>query len=65
MFHHGGTRTTYVNDKGETVPFGDAMLKKQAVIISELFKVEDGRIRRIEAVMTGNLPLEAGPGWDK
>ncbi|HTY93699.1 MAG TPA: hypothetical protein VMC02_07415, partial [Steroidobacteraceae bacterium] len=53
MFHHGGTKTTYVNDKGETVPFGEAMLKKQSVIISELFKVEDGRIRRIEAVMTG------------
>jgi hypothetical protein len=65
MFHHGGTKTTYVNDKGEAVPFGEAMLKKQAVIISELFKVEDGRIRRIEAVMTGNLPLEAGPGWNQ
>ena len=65
MFHHGGTKTSYVNDKGETVPFPEAMLKKQAVIISELFKVEDGRIRRIEAVMTGNLPLEAGPGWGK
>lgn len=65
MFHHGGTKPTYVNDKGETVPFSEAMLKKQAVIISELFKVEDGRIRRIEAVMTGNLPLEAGPGWEK
>ena len=64
MFHQGGTKTSYVNDKGETVPFGDAMLKKQSVIISELFKVEDGKIRRIEAVMTGGLPLEAGPGWD-
>ena len=50
------TQTSYVNDQGETVPFSAAMLKKQAVVISELFKIEDGKIRRIEAVMTG------GPG---
>jgi hypothetical protein len=64
MFRHGGELTSYVNDKGETVPFSEAMLKKQAVVISELFKIEDGRIRRIEAVMTGNLPLDASSGWD-
>jgi hypothetical protein len=63
MFRHTGTEKTYVNDKGETVPFGEAMLRKQAVVISELFKIEDGRIRRIEAVMTGGLDLEAASGW--
>jgi hypothetical protein len=63
MFRHAGTESSYVNDKGETVPFGAAMLKKQAVVIAELFKIEDGRIRRIEAVMTGNLDLDASSGW--
>lgn len=63
MFRHGGEEKTYVNDKGQTVPFAEAMLKKQAVVISELFKIEDGRIRRIEAVMTGNLDLDTPSGW--
>jgi hypothetical protein len=63
MFRHAGTEPTYVNEKGQTVPFGAAMLKKQAVVISELFKIEDGKIRRIEAVMTGNLDLDAASGW--
>jgi hypothetical protein len=64
MFRHSGEQTSYVNDKGETVPFSAAMLKKQAVVISELFKIEDGKIRRIEAVMSGNLPLDAPSGWE-
>lgn len=63
MFRHAGTETSYVNDKGETVPFSAAMLKKQAVVISEMFKIEDGKIRRIEAVMTGNLDPDAPSGW--
>jgi hypothetical protein len=64
MFRHGGTETSYVNAQGETVPFSEAMLRKQSVVISELFKIEDGRIRRIEAVMTGGLPLDADDGWE-
>lgn len=64
MFRHAGTEKTYVNDKGETVPFGEAMLRKQAVVISELFKIEDGRIKRIEAVMAGGLDLAAPSGWE-
>lgn len=64
MFRHGGTQTSYVNDQGETVPFSEAMLRQQSVVIAELFKIEDGKIRRIEAVMTGNLPLDASSGWD-
>lgn len=64
MFRHAGTEKTYVNDRGETVPFAEAMLRKQAVVISEVFKIEDGNIRRIEAVMTGGLALDAQSGWD-
>ena len=39
-----------------------AMWRLQAVI-SELFKIEDGRIRRIEAVMAGGLDHDASSGW--
>ena len=63
MFRHGGTEPTYTLPSGEVVKHGEAMLRKQAVVISELFKIEDGRIRRIEAVMAGGLPLDATSGW--
>jgi hypothetical protein len=63
MFRHAGTESSYVDAAGKTVPFSAAMLKKQAVVIAELFKIEDGKIRRIEAVMTGNLDLDAPSGW--
>jgi hypothetical protein len=63
MFRHGGTEPTYTLPSGEVVKHGEAMLRKQAVVISELFKIEDGRIRRIEAVMAGGLPLDAASGW--
>ena len=39
-------------------------MRRQAVVISELFKIEDGRIRRIEAVMAGGLAHD-GPGGDR
>ena len=54
---------TYTLPSGEIVKHSEAMLRKQAVVISELFKIEDGRIRRIEAVMAGGLPLDAASGW--
>jgi hypothetical protein len=63
MFRHCGTEPTYTLPSGEVVKHGEAMLRKQAVVISELFKIEDGRIRRIEAVMAGGLPLDAASGW--
>jgi len=63
MFRHGGTEPTYTLPSGEVVKHSEAMLRKQAVVISELFKIEDGRIRRIEAVMAGGLPLDAASGW--
>jgi hypothetical protein len=63
MFRHGGTEPTYTLPSGEVVKHGEAMLRKQAVVISELFKIEDGRICRIEAVMAGGLALDATSGW--
>jgi len=63
MFRHGGTEPTYTLPSGEVVKHGEAMLRRQAVIISELFRIEDGRIRRIEAVMAGGLDHDAPSGW--
>ena len=63
MFRHGGTEKTYTLPGGEVVAHSDAMLRRQAVVISELFKIEDGRIRRIEAVMAGGLDHDAASGW--
>jgi hypothetical protein len=63
MFGHCGTEPNYTLPSGEVVKHSEAMLRKQAVVISELFKIEDGRIRRIEAVMAGGLPLDAASGW--
>ena len=63
MFRHGGTEPTYTLPSGEVVKHGEAMLRRQAVVISELFRIEDGRIRRIEAVMAGGLDHDAPSGW--
>ena len=63
MFRHGGTEPTYTLPGGEVVKHSEAMLRRQAVVISELFRIEDGRIRRIEAVMAGGLDHDAPSGW--
>jgi hypothetical protein len=63
MFRHGGTEPTYTLPSGEVVKHSEVMLRRQAVVISELFKIEDGRIRRIEAVMAGGLDHDASSGW--
>lgn len=64
MFRHDGSHESYTMPSGEVVPLSEAARRQQAVVIAELFKVEDGRISRIEAVMAGGLPLDAGSGWD-
>lgn len=63
MFRHGGTEPTYTLPGGEVVKHSEAMLRRQAVVISEVFRIEDGRIRRIEAVMAGGLDHDAPSGW--
>jgi hypothetical protein len=65
MFRHGGTYDSYTLPSGEVVPLSEAAMRKQSVVIAELFKIEDGRIRRIEALMAGGLDLEASSGWDE
>jgi hypothetical protein len=65
MFRHGGTYDSYTLPSGEVVPLSEAARRRQSVVIAELFKIDDGRIRRIEAVMAGGLDLEAPSGWDE
>jgi hypothetical protein len=60
---HGSAESACTLPSGEVIARGDAMLRNQAVVISELFTIENGRIRRIEAVMAGGLPLDASSGW--
>jgi hypothetical protein len=63
MFRHGGTEPTYTLPGGEVVKHSEAALRRQALVISELFRIEHGRIRRIEAVMAGGLDHDAQSGW--
>lgn len=44
-------------------PAGGRMVKRRLVWARSLFKIEDGRIRRIEAVMAGGLDHDASSGW--
>lgn len=64
MFRHGGTHDSYTLPSGEVAPLSEAAMRKQAVVIAELFRIENGRIARVEAVMTGGLDLDAGSGWE-
>jgi hypothetical protein len=64
MFRHAGTHESYTLPGGEVVPLSEAAKRRQSVIIAELFRIEDGRIKRIEAVMNGGHDLEATSGWD-
>lgn len=65
MFRHGGTYESYTLPSGEVVPHSEAARRQQSVVIAELFRIEDGRIRRIEALMAGGLALDVASGWDE
>jgi hypothetical protein len=63
MFHHRGTiKSVEVPGVGkvEMIP---AARRPFTVAVSELFKIRNGKIRAIEAIMT-SLPYGAKSGWD-
>jgi hypothetical protein len=64
VFHHPGT-VAYKDVPGigrvEMIPIAR---RPFTVVVSELFKVQNGKIREIEAIMT-SLPYGAGDGWEK
>ena len=64
LFHHKGTiKSITVPDVGE-VDLIPAARRPFTVIVHEIFKIQSGKIREIEAVMTA-LPYRAGTGWDE
>jgi hypothetical protein len=63
MFHHKGTvKSAEVPGIG-TVEMIPIARRPFTVVVSELFKVQSGKIREIEAIMT-SLPYGAKSGWD-
>ncbi len=64
MFHHTGT-IAYKDVPGygrvEMLPIAR---RPFSVVVSELFKVQNGKIREIEAIMT-SLPYGAKDGWSR
>lgn len=64
MFHHTGTvayKETAKYGRVEMIPIAR---RPFSVIVSELFKVMNGKIREVEAIMT-SLPYGAKDGWSK
>ncbi len=64
MFHHNG-RITEVDVPGHgKQKMTAAALRPFDVVIAEAFRIKDGKIREVEAVMT-SLPYGSDTGWDK
>lgn len=64
MFHHDGTyETIEIPGYGEYT-YSGAMRQPFTTVIPEMFKIVDGRILRIEAVMAA-LPFGSKSGWDE
>jgi hypothetical protein len=64
MFNHAGTvayKETAKYGRVEMIPIAR---RPFSVIVSELFKVMNGKIREVEAIMTG-VPYGAKDGWDE
>lgn len=62
MFHHDGTHD-HAMVNGERVEYSGATRRPFTTVIPEMFKVEDGRIRKIMAAMV-SIPYKSDSGWD-
>ena len=63
MFHHAGTVKSVEVPGIGTVEMMPIARRPFTVVVSELFKIKNGKIREIEAIMT-SLPYGAKSGWD-
>ncbi|MBN1177398.1 MAG: hypothetical protein JXA51_06935 [Dehalococcoidales bacterium] len=63
MFHHKGTINSIEVPGVGTVEMIPIARRPFTVVVSELFKIVNGKIREIEAIMT-SLPYGAKSGWD-
>jgi hypothetical protein len=63
MFHHTGTVKSVEVPGVGTVEMIPIARRPFTVVVSELFKIKNGKIKEIEAIMT-SLPYGAKSGWD-
>lgn len=62
FFDHNGAVTHYTQPDGTIVQVADSLLQPFSLMIAEVFKVKDGKLRQIEAVLTP-VPYGMGSGW--
>lgn len=62
MFRHEGRLTQVTGPDGTVTKMFPSALRPFNVVVSELFKIENGQIREIEAVMT-ELPYRSQTPW--
>ncbi|TIX49571.1 hypothetical protein [Alteraurantiacibacter aquimixticola] len=62
FFDHAGTVPAYAEPSGEAQAASGAFAQPFSFIIAEVFKLEDGKLRQIEAVLT-TVPYGMPSGW--
>ncbi len=62
FFDHSGTVPAYAEPSGEQQVANGAFAQPFSFIIAEVFKLEDGQIRQVEAVLT-TVPYGMPSGW--
>ena len=62
FFDHAGDVASYARPDGTVVPVGAAFRRPLTFMIGELFKIESGKIRQIEAVLL-QVPYGMPSGW--
>jgi hypothetical protein len=62
FFDHNGTVTGYTDPQGRKNEFAASLRQPSTLMIGEVFKVVDGKIRQIEAVLA-SVPYKMGSGW--
>jgi len=62
FFDHNGTVAGYTDPAGTKQDFAASLRQPSSLMIGEVFKVKDGRIRQIEAVLA-SVPYKMTAGW--
>lgn len=62
FFDHNGTVAGYTDPAGTKHDFSASLRQPSTLMIGEVFKVKDGRIRQIEAVLA-SVPYKMTAGW--
>jgi hypothetical protein len=62
FFDHNGTVAGYKDPAGKDFPFAASLRQPSTLMIGEVFKVQGGNIRQIEAVLA-SVPYKMTAGW--